>query len=235
MIDFGKLPLAQEDLDELSKLNIDFAFQPIFDSRNLKITGYEALMRPKDKTPLQLIDEYRKENKLHVIELATCFGAVMAYEKRGYSQDLCINSFPCEALSEEQSRIYFECFPDMRGKIIVEMVEYTGLDEEKWKVKKRDIDANSMRVSLDDFSKGNNDLDAMEFFNPEIVKLDRSLINDINNDKTKQERVVALVEYFHNKGIKVVAEGIETGEELVFIRFKTDVDYLQGYYMEKPK
>lgn len=235
MIDFRELPLSENDISELTKLNIDFVFQPIFESKSLKIAGYEALMRPKGKTPLELIAEYRKENKLNVIELATYFGAVLAYKKRGYRQDLCINSFPSETLSEEQSRVYHECFPDMKGKVIVEMVEYTDLDKDKWQDKKKDIDINRMRVSLDDFSTGHNDLDAMEYFNPQIIKLDRTLINDINNDKRKQERFVALVEYFHDKGIKVVAEGIETGEELVFIRFKTDVDYLQGYYMEVPK
>ena len=131
MIDFCSLPFGQEDLDALSQLSIDMVFQPIYNSRDLSISGFEALMRPDGKTPMELISEYQAAGKLAVIELASCFGATMEYKKRGYTQTLCINSLPSEVLSKDQFKLYYEMFPEMEGNIVVEIVEYTPLNKHK--------------------------------------------------------------------------------------------------------
>lgn len=235
MIDFRELPFHEDDLEELLQLEIDFAFQPIFDAKNLNLSAYEALMRPKGKSPLELIDEYQQKDKLYVIELATCFGAAMEYKKRGYTKDMCINSFPSEVLNERQSKLYYDCFPEMAGKVVVEIVEYTELNKDKWGDKKADIDDHKMKVSLDDYSTGNNDISAVEIFNPHYVKLDRSLISNIHLDSSRQKRIIELIKHFHNKNIKIVAEGIEIVEELDYMREYTDVDFFQGYYLGMPE
>ena len=234
MIDFRELPFHADDMAELMKLDIDFAFQPIFHSADLSLYGYEALMRPKGKNPLELIAEYAKLGKLFVIELATCFGSAMAYRKRGYTEDLCINSFPSEYLNDGQARLYRECFPDLQGKVVVEIVEYTELNQVKWGNKKLDLKRHNMRLSLDDFSTGKNDMEALEYFKPDFAKLDRSLISNIHNDKNKQEYVQELVEMFHKRGVQVIAEGIETKEEMEYLKNNTQVDYFQGYYLGMP-
>lgn len=234
MIDFREIPFHEDDLEELLKLDIDFVFQPIVEAKNLNLYGYEALMRPNGKTPLELIAEYEKNNTLFVIELATCFGAAMAYKKRGYTEVLCINSLPSEALNKGQLKLYYEYFPDMIGKIVVEIVEYTNLDQHKWNEKKADVESHDMKISLDDFSTGNNDMRALNFFSPHFAKLDRSLISNIHADKRKRRMVIDLVDVFHKKGIKVVAEGIETKDELFYLQPNTDVDYFQGYYLGMP-
>ena len=235
MIDFRELKFQQDDLEELIQLEIDFVFQPIFDAKNLEISAYEALMRPKGKSPLALIEEYQQKKKLHVIELATCFGATMEYKKRGYNKDLCLNSFPSEVMNRSQMELYFESFPEMDGKIIVEILEYTELNKYKWSEKKDEISHHEMRVSLDDYSTGNNDISAVDFFLPQYVKFDRSMISNVHNDKAKQTKINELVAHFHERGIKVIAEGVETVEELTYLRSNTDVDYLQGYYLAMPK
>ena len=235
MIDFREISFKPNDLEELIQLEIDFVFQPIFDAKKLEISAYEALMRPKGKTPLELIEDYQQKKKLHVIELATCFGATMEYKKRGYSEDLCLNSFPSEVMSPAQIELYFECFPEMDGRIIVEMLEYTELNKYKWKEKKDEISYHEMRVALDDYSTGNNDISAVDFFLPQYVKFDRSMVFNVHNDRAKQSKINDLTTHFHERGIKVVAEGIETKEELECLRTKTEVDYLQGYYLALPK
>lgn len=233
-IDFREIPFHKDDLDELLQLKIDFAFQPIFKAVDLKLSGYEALMRPMGATPLELIAEYEKKGKLFVIELATYFGAALAYRKRGYTEDLCINSFPSEYLNEGQQRLYYECFPEMVGRVIVEIVEYTELDMAKWEEKKADIERHRMRLSLDDFNTGTNDMHALDFFKPQYVKLDRSLISNIQNEKKRQVWIQEMVQLFHQRGISVIAEGIETDGELQYIKEHTQVDYLQGYYLGMP-
>ena len=61
MVDFSEVPFHEDDLAELMQLEIDFAFQPIFTTESLVLAGYEALMRPKGKTPLELIEEYEEK------------------------------------------------------------------------------------------------------------------------------------------------------------------------------
>lgn len=234
MIDFRSIPFHEDDINELEQLNIDFVFQPIFDAKNLEVSAYEALMRPCGMSPLDLIDEYQKKDKLHVIEVASCFGSTIEYAKRGYEHAICINSLPSECLNDYQMKLYFDCFPDMEGRIIVEIVEYTQLNKHKWGAKKEEISGRDMRISLDDYSTGNNDMEAVEFFGPHYVKLDRSLISGIHEDEKKQAHVLSLVEELHGKGVQVVAEGIETAQELEFLRHQGQVDYVQGYYLARP-
>ena len=234
MIDFCKIPFHEDDLEELKKLQVNFVFQPIFDINTLEVIAHEALMRPDGKSPLELIDEYQKMNQLYVIEIATCFGATMEYRERGYAERMCLNSFPSEKLNDGQMQLYFECFPEMEGKIIVEMVEYTELNKAKWAAKKEEISGFDMQLSLDDYSTGNNNEEAVEYFKPHYVKFDRSMITDVHLEEEKQKVIWKWVDEFHSKGIKIIAEGVETEEEFNFLKNETEVDYVQGYYLARP-
>ena len=73
----------------LSKLRIDFVFQPIFELKTMKIVAYEALMRHEKMSPTELIDEYGCTNHLHIIELASLFGATRKFLEHGYYKKLC--------------------------------------------------------------------------------------------------------------------------------------------------
>ena len=86
------------------------------------------------------------------------------------------------------------------------------------------------KVSLDDFGMGENNMNAVYLYTPDIVKLDRSLICGIDNDARKQENVRTYLESFHERGMQVLAEGVETREECDFLR-SLGVDLFQGYYL----
>lgn len=84
MIAYEKLPLDNEVKAALEGLEIEYVFQPIFYKDCVRIYAYEALMRPKKMTVGQLIDEFARDEKLHILEVATFFGATQAYIERGY-------------------------------------------------------------------------------------------------------------------------------------------------------
>lgn len=75
---------------------------------------------------------------------------------------------------------------------------------------------------------------AVNLFQPDEVKIDRSLISGIHKSQKMQDHFIALVEKLHDRNMNVLAEGIELKEELEFI-MTTDVDYLQGYYLGMPQ
>ena len=233
MVNYSEISLEAPIKEELEKLDIDFVFQPIYDSKTMKIHAYEALMRPKGRGPLDLIEEYQEKDELHTIEVATCFGAMQRFRERGYSENLSYNSLPSESLTVEEQKLFHRMHADMHGRVVVEMVEYTKLNELKWSIKLSEIKRRDIDIAVDDFGAGNNSFAAIDKFQADYVKIDRELLSGIDGDEEKQKNLIELVEYLHKLGVKVIAEGIETKEELDFIR-STGVDYLQGYYLGRP-
>lgn len=234
MVHFSELPLNGMIAEKLGELSIDFAFQPIFKKNSMQVVGHEALMRPLGCTPIQLIEKYKMKGGLHTLELATFFGAVMEYYERDKKGLLSINSFPAECFSRDESAVFFKCFPDIASQMYVEILEYTDLDFDKWVLKREQIRSNNIHIAVDDYGAGNNFMMAVNLFQPDEVKLDRSLISGIHKSQQMQEHFVKLVKELHDRNINVLAEGIELKEELEFI-LTTDVDYLQGYYLGMPE
>lgn len=234
MINFDNLELAPSTLMELHKLRINFAFQPIFDLETETIIAYEALMRPDGETPMELIDRYEVKRQLHVIELATFFGATMAYYERGYQEQLCVNSFPSEVFHPDESKVYFDYFPsDIKDKLVVEILEYPRFSPIYWDLKKMQIKKHGIRTALDDFGTGYNDCSSLALIEPDFVKLDRCLISDIHTNQKKQAHLKEIIELAHSLNIKVLAEGIETKEEYDYLR-NSGAGLAQGYYLGRP-
>ena len=217
----------------LEKYDVNFVFQPIF-SKMKKIIGYEALMRPNGKLILDFIEEMKAANKLHDLEILTFFGATHAYKQRGYDTLLSINSFPTEVFTKEELSEYTDCFNMPREKVIVEILEYADEKNWTWRSKSQQISSNSgVEVALDDFGTGFNDEAAVDFYKPQMIKIDRSLVSEIDKDEDKQLYLKKLISDMHKKMIVVLAEGIETEEEFNFLK-SIDTDFFQGFYLGRP-
>ena len=211
MVDYSIFPLDEEIKDKLAKLEISYAFQPIFYPNGRDIYAYEALMRPKNIGVMDLIEEFREKDDLHTLEVATIFGAVQCYAKRGYHSYIAINSFPAESFTAEEQAVFDEFYADVLGdKGIIEILEYTALDIDKWQSKKNSINRSRFNIALDDFGTGNNN----------IMNL--------------QEYYYYYRDSFHKRGIKVLAEGIESREEYEFLR-DNGIDLVQGFYLGRPE
>lgn len=233
MILFDHLALSEDILKALAELNIDYVFQPIFESDGKTVFAREALMRPQGKNVMDLIQEYTDDKNLHVLEIATFFGAMQAYMLRGYDEKIAINSFPCESMSSSEGKVFDEYFGDLKGKLIIEMLEYPYFSIEHW-IEKRDVVIDKQNtLSLDDYGTGINDMNRVVFMQPSIVKLDRSLISDIDKDIYKQSNCKEIIDMLHLMGKKVVAEGVETKAEFDFL-VKLGADLFQGYYLARP-
>ena len=76
-------------------------------------------------------------------------------------------------------------------------------------------------------------MDLVELCDPDIVKLDRDFISDIDRDPAKLETAAALMDRFHSRAMRVIAEGVETKSEFEKLK-DLRVDYYQGYYLGRP-
>ena len=234
MINFDHLPLHTDILKALRELSINYVFQPIFLPDGKTVYAWEALMRPTDMTVTDLIADYAQKDQLHILEVATFFGAMQAYFQRGYEERVAINSFPSDCMRPEEADVFLDYFGEkIRGLMIIENLEYPYFSPAHWKEKKRSVQNMDNLLAADDFGTGINNLELIEHMSPDIGKLDRELISGIDHISEKQENVKNLVEMFHSKEIKVVAEGVEEKEEFECLQ-DLGVDLYQGYYLARP-
>ena len=90
-----------------------------------------------------------------------------------------------------------------------------------------------MKVALDDFGSGFSSIGYLRQFGFDRIKIDRSLVIDINEDKRQREMLQATVALARSLDIPVTAEGIETEAQAVAMRL-FGCDCLQGYLFGKP-
>ncbi|MCR4647887.1 MAG: EAL domain-containing protein [Lachnospiraceae bacterium] len=234
MICFDHLKLSEDILTALRELNIDYVFQPIFEKDKKTVYAWEALMRPQKVTVTDLIAKYQGEDKLHVVEVATFFGAMQAYFLRGYKEKVAINSFPSDCMRPEEAEVFWEYYgEDIRGRMIIEILEYPYFSLDHWLEKNRSVRNMNNLFSLDDYGSGINNMEKVDFIKPDIVKIDRSLVSFVDQAPDRQEQLKKNIALFQERGIRVVAEGIEREEEFDYM-LSLGADLFQGYYLARP-
>ena len=178
---------------------------------------------------LDLIQEYMDADKLHILEVATFFGACQAYILRGYDERVSINSFPNEVFTEEEAKVFIDYFGADEDRIIIEMLEYPSFSLDKYMQKKELAKMGQNKISVDDYGTGINDMDRVNEINPHIVKIDRSLISDIDKDVYKQANVKEIIDLLHDMkktvvelfaGVGGFRVGFNNITEFFFINFK---------------
>lgn len=90
-----------------------------------------------------------------------------------------------------------------------------------------------IRMSIDDFGTGYSSLSYLKQFKVYKLKIDQSFIHDISNDPDDRAIVSAIIDMAHNLGLQTIAEGVETAEQLAFLRLH-GCNEVQGYYFSKP-
>ena len=118
--------------------------------------------------------------------------------------------------------------------IIFEITETAIINDIEDSVKALEIiHEMGIQIALDDFGTGYSSLTYLQRLPIDIIKLDKSFVWSIGSDDNKFFIVQTVIDLAHNLGMKVVAEGVETLEQLEFLK-KSGCDYAQGYYFSKP-
>ncbi|MCK9396437.1 MAG: EAL domain-containing protein [Methylobacter sp.] len=136
-----------------------------------------------------------------------------------------INALVAEVLAETG-------FP--AGQLELEMTESGLMDNQDKAVEVlTNLRAQGIRLAIDDFGTGYSSLAYLKRFPVDVLKIDKSFIDDIPHLQDDMEITATIIAMGHILGFKVLAEGVETQEQLVFL-WKKGCDTYQGYFASKP-
>ena len=221
---------------------ISYHFQPIIDAKDGSVFAYEALMRvdlPTLHSPADVLRLAREENCLHEVERITFFCASSAYQalenagKVVPSALLFVNSIASQYLTPDELSEYSARYASILPRIVIEITEEEVLDPKALRIKQT-IRGSSGAFALDDYGSGYSNERSLLELSPNYIKIDLSIIRDIDTDANKRQIVSNTVSYAHQRGMKVVAEGLETADEVRTV-LSLGVDLLQGFFLAMPQ
>ncbi|HBI84957.1 MAG TPA: hypothetical protein DDX71_01510 [Ruminococcus sp.] len=218
---------------------LTYHFQPIVSAKNGQIYAYEALMRTSGGfriSPLTLLSYATDTGRLYEIEWLTynnVLKTVYENQKAFEGKRIFINSIPGHFLSESDFAKLKEAYGSLLPQFVVEFTEQAETEgEELREIQERCI-SNQMDIAVDDYGTGYSNVTNLLKYSPNYVKIDRSLITNIQEEPKKQHFVTNIIEFAHANGFMALAEGVETAEELrAVIRF--GVDLIQGNFTSLP-
>ena len=217
----------------------DYHFQPIVSISDGEIYSYEALMRPRSKTcpsPYHIIKYAEMADRLNDIERATFLNVldlIGGETEMFYGRPVFINSIPSARLDKsdaERMKILMEKYAD---RVVIEMTEQSEMGDSELDTIREMYNSMNIRTAIDDYGTGYSNVQNLLRYMPDYVKIDRSLISDILNNRKKRYFVREIIDFCHDNGILALAEGVETSEELQTV-IHLGVDLVQGYYTSKP-
>jgi EAL domain-containing protein (putative c-di-GMP-specific phosphodiesterase class I) len=221
-------------------LDFDFtmAFQPIVNASTHEIFAQEALVRGLNNEPAgTIINNVNDVNRYRFDQICRVKAIKLAVELHVTSY-LSINFMPhavyrpelCIRTTIDAAKQYG--FP--LEKIIFEFNEAERMDDfEHLHGILRHYKDLGMKTAIDDFGSGYSGLNLLADMQADIIKLDMALLRNIDRDKTRQVIVKGLYEVCRELSITVIAEGVETREELSVLQ-SFGIELFQGYYFAKP-
>lgn len=220
-------------------------FQPIFSLPMGKRVGHEALLRPRDAaghpvSPLHFLQLERDFDQRLQLD-RTCHDLHLRNFQLQSSDPgwLFLNMDP-EAFLRAPQEPYETSFATLldkldfpRERLVVEILEAAVRENAAFAHAVAYFRELGCLIALDDFGAGHSNFDRVWRIQPEIVKLDRSLITQAARDTRVRRILPQMVSLLHEAGAMVLMEGIETLEE-AHIALDADVDFVQGFYFGRP-
>jgi EAL domain-containing protein (putative c-di-GMP-specific phosphodiesterase class I)/ActR/RegA family two-component response regulator len=217
---------------------IECVYQPILELHTLTRVGYEALARFKPEPvrgPLEWFEDANAVGLGLELELTALRVALETVSTAGSSvldtEFLAVNASPATVCSPE----FAECFTDVRlDRVVVEVTEHAAIED--YRAFHRAFDplrSAGARLAIDDAGAGYASLRHILQLKPDFIKLDLSLTRAIHADEPRRAMAAALVAFAEQTGSLVIAEGIETEDELDALR-ALGAGHGQGYHLGRP-
>jgi EAL domain-containing protein (putative c-di-GMP-specific phosphodiesterase class I) len=226
----------------VSEKNITMLAQPIINVATSKVFALEMLTRgPKGtalESPLQLFSVARQTGQLYKLEMIVIEKVFQQIKETRCRQDIFINCTPITLANSSFTRDikrlltqYTGIYPKQITFEVTERDSIDGLKDFNFNIKV--LRLMGFKFAVDDTGAGYANLNSISEIMPDIIKIDRSVIENIDKNSLKESMLKGLLLVAREAGSLVVAEGIENeGEASVLTRNK--VDLAQGYFYARP-
>jgi len=221
------------------KLILPF-FQPIFYLKPFRLCGLEVLSRPPTKSilanPEMLFEAALRFGFYYDLEILGWTKAFQTVLASGYKGKLFLNSNPylIESTEFAHIRTLIENFGIDKSDIVFEITERSAITDYKMFYDRlKDYQRVGFGVAIDDLGGGFASLESIVEISPQYVKIDISIIRDLNKNPLKLSVVRFIVDFCKENKIISVAEGVETKEEFDIL-LNLGVDAMQGYFLAMP-
>ncbi|MCP3144734.1 EAL domain-containing protein [Pyxidicoccus xibeiensis] len=232
-------------VDMMKEQRLTSHFQPIVHAQDTRrIFAHEALLRGRERdgalvSPGRMMQTARDADLLFQLDLAARTTAIREAVRHRLNTHLFINFTPTAiydpayCLRSTVAAISEAGIPPQA--VVFEVIESDqAADPKHLKGIINYYRQAGFRVALDDLGAGYSSLNLIHQLRPDIVKLDMELVRDVHLDPYKAAIVGKMLEIARQLGIQTVAEGIETPEELRWVRTH-GVDFVQGYLIARPQ
>jgi diguanylate cyclase (GGDEF)-like protein len=241
-----RLELENKLRRALERQQFTLHYQPRVDMRTHRVTGAEALIRwlvcDEEVAPPSQFIPVAEEIGLIVpigkwVLRAAC-AQNKAWQDAGLppfvvSVNVSVRQFRQDSLVQTIAEVLRETGLEARY-LEVELTESAVMhDADQFIAMLGEINDLGVQIALDDFGTGYSSLSYLKRFPVDRLKVDRSFVQDIVTDSDDATIVRTIIALGHNLGLKVVAEGVETQQQLDFLR-ANQCDELQGYYFGRP-
>ncbi|PFG75424.1 bifunctional diguanylate cyclase/phosphodiesterase [Tepidiforma thermophila] len=218
--------------------------QPIGSLSTGDILGYEALSRPEAPAPLDAPQEFLAAasacNLLEQVDHAWRLAAVARLGRLlAHEQLLFLNCTPTALTSGLLGPASFQSIVRRHGlqpeRVVLEITEERAISD--FDQMRRIVSAfrtAGFLFAIDDAGAGPSSLQSIVELRPDFIKLDRWLARDIEFDRGRRSMVEAICTFARQVGARVVAEGIETREQLAAF-VELGADFGQGYFLGRPE
>ena len=222
------------------------AFQPKLDIHSREVVGLETLVRWRDDdgalqfpgsfiglaTELGLIDQIT-----HFVLAQSAAAIHQLDDAFGSECTISINIAAKQANNLKFMRSLIEALEGTghARRFMLELTEDAFVAKNQFQVQVLPLLRSiGVRVSIDDFGTGYSSLSALADITADEIKIDRSFVTAIYQRPRSQSVLKAIESLGHALGMTIVAEGVETFEELAYLQAATRIRYAQGYYFSKP-
>jgi EAL domain-containing protein (putative c-di-GMP-specific phosphodiesterase class I) len=227
----------------ISNKNIRLYGQPIIHMETKQIQAWELLTRGPEGTnlemPLRLFSVAQQTGHLYDLEMIV---VEKTFEKITETNCQHVIFMNCTPLTLGNKRFVpdlkkvLQHFPKIDPtKIIIEMTEQETVEDlKRLNENLRELRALGFRIALDDTGAGYSSLHSIGEILPEIIKIDRAVIENIHENPVSESMLMGIMLIADKVGSLVVAEGIEKIQE-VNVLSQHKVDFVQGYYYARPQ
>jgi len=224
---------------------LDMHYQPKLNAQTLQVTGVEALVRWKHPQkgaipPARFVGIAEQCGLMPALGtniLRMVARQARAWQEVGMPMPIAVN---VSAVQFERSGIANEILAILEQHAVdpllieIELTESMIMsDFATAKSRLEQLREAGAQISIDDFGTGYSNLYQLSHLPFNVLKIDKSLVDDIGKNSKSEAIVTAIVQMVHSLGHRVVAEGVETHEQYAFLR-KARCDQVQGYLFGRP-